>query len=80
MRVPRRTEDELADRGLLEDFTHIAQNHHVGLNDVFSRGRMAPVAAARKAMMALLRQRGWSYPAIGKLFGRDHSTVMGALR
>ena len=34
------------------------------------------VVNARAELMCLLRDRGCSYPEIGKAFGRDHSTVM----
>lgn len=39
------------------------------------------VMTARACAMALVRQStGWSYPAIGRVFGRDHTTVMHHVR
>lgn len=38
------------------------------------------VAAARKAAWELMRGLGWSYSEIGRAFGRDHATVMSALK
>ena len=36
---------------------------------------------ARFAMYKTLRERGWSYPRIGKLFdGKDHSTIIHGVR
>lgn len=42
-------------------------------------GRPA-VAAARNELMWRLRRCGWSYPKIGRLLGRDHTTVMSGVR
>jgi chromosomal replication initiator protein len=38
----------------------------------------ATVAARHAAMQRIRRQLGWSYPRIGRLFNRDHTTVMHA--
>jgi chromosomal replication initiation ATPase DnaA len=35
---------------------------------------------ARRELYAELRSRGWSYPEIGRFCGRDHTTVLYALR
>jgi len=43
-------------------------------------GRSSAVMGARKAVYAALRQLGWSYPAIGRAVGRDHSTVIQVLQ
>lgn len=54
---------------------------------VLSRDRRRPAAHARQYAMWLLRQhtdrRGlpkYSYPEIGRAFGRDHSTVMSSVQ
>lgn len=44
--------------------------------DLDSDIRFAFIMPARFAMYKALRERGWSYPRIGKLFGKDHSTIM----
>lgn len=48
--------------------------------EMMSRRRIRPIAQARFALYAALRQRGWSYPAIGKFTGRDHATVIHGVR
>lgn len=70
----------LALLGLLGLVDHIAEAHHVTRGDVLGRGRTKRVAAARHAVMRAMRDMGMSYPEIGGLLDRDHSTVMAALR
>lgn len=38
----------------------------------------ATVAARHAAMQRIRRQLGWSYARIGRMFNRDHTTVMHA--
>jgi chromosomal replication initiation ATPase DnaA len=45
-----------------------------------SERRDRPVIDARWAAMWLCREAGFSYPRIGRAFGRDHSAVMHAVR
>ena len=47
---------------------------------LLSTSREANTTEARHVAMWLLRQTGMSYPQIGKTFGRDHTTVMSAIR
>lgn len=44
--------------------------------DLNSRVRYGFIMPARFAMYKALRERGWSYPRIGKLFDKDHSTII----
>lgn len=44
--------------------------------DLTGNYRYAFITRARYALFLALRQRGWSYPRIGRLFKRDHSTVI----
>jgi len=78
------TEEEflsaLAQRGLLHDVVEAAQEHHCTVAEIGSKNRMAHVARARHAAMRKCRDKGLSYPAIGELFDRDHSSVMAALK
>ena len=49
-------------------------------SEITGRSRQAYVARARFALCAALRERGASYPQIGKwLGGRDHSTIIHAV-
>jgi chromosomal replication initiation ATPase DnaA len=70
--------DRLAERGLLEMAERIAREHQVTVMAMFHRRRgFAAVANARHQMMAELYATGhWSYPRLGQLFGRDHTSVM----
>ncbi|MES2359941.1 MAG: helix-turn-helix domain-containing protein [Gemmatimonadota bacterium] len=59
-----------------------AGNHYgVTLEEMFSHIRPHRVCVARHHAWWELRQRGyWSYPDIGKLFGRDHTTIMAGVQ
>lgn len=68
-------------RGLYETVLAIAKAHHATLAEVFARGKQSPhVGRARCAVYAELRLRGWSFRAIGCLFGRETSTVRDSLQ
>jgi hypothetical protein len=43
--------------------------------DVFENSRAAAVAEPRQLAMYLLRDAGWTLKAIGKVLGKDHTTV-----
>lgn len=44
--------------------------------DLYGTGRSGGVALARQIVMYLLRAEGLSFPEIGKVLRRDHTTVM----
>ena len=54
----------------------IAAQHNVEPDALFGRLRHQQICAARHAVWRALHVAGWSYPRIGKAFGRDHATVM----
>lgn len=59
----------------------VAETHGVAVADILGRSRSAPFVAARHAVWARLRvNHGWSWPAIGREFDRDHTTVMYGVR
>ena len=59
----------------------VAEARRLPLERVMGRDRHAIVVRARQAAMARLRAEfGDSYPKIGRFFGRDHSTVLHAVR
>jgi len=67
---------ELEARELLADATRIALLYGVTAAELVSKDRHRPMAYARHHFWAELYSRGiWSYPAIGKLCGVDHTTV-----
>ncbi len=58
-----------------------AEQYRVKRSCILSERQDAPVVEARH--LALYRCRNellWSYPRIGRLFDRDHTTVMNACR
>jgi chromosomal replication initiation ATPase DnaA len=71
-------EQRLAQRGLLGEVERIAKRHHVTTSEMLGRRRLAHVVRARHAAWRELRARGLSYPAIGELWGVDHTTVLAA--
>lgn len=53
----------------------------VTAEDVFSRAKSKTIARARAAAMREARAKyGFSYPELGRFFGRDHTSVMYALK
>lgn len=64
--------------GWLEEiiFWHRMGGSPVTSKDIFSRCRYRHVVVARADFMKRLRERGWSYPKIGRFLGMDHSTCM----
>jgi len=55
----------------------VAQEHRVCVADILSIRRARPAILARQDAFYRVRLKlGLSYPAIGALFGRDHSSVM----
>lgn len=58
-----------------------ASKHGLKVSDLKSQSRIRFVLNARnEAMKELREQLGYSYAEIGRVFGKDHSTVMNALR
>jgi len=68
---------ELKKRGLYEDFFQICQSHGILVKEIFSRRRATRIVEARRECIFFLRAKRWSYPEIGLLFDRDHTTIMG---
>jgi chromosomal replication initiation ATPase DnaA len=66
----------LMQRGLFELAVEVAERHKVPVLMLLGRGRTKSEALARRELYAVLRQRALSYPEIGMLLGRDHSTVI----
>lgn len=68
------TTDEL--RKVVPLFTEAARQFGVPRTAMLDRGRVREIVKARHAVMWALRDAGWTYMAIGALFGRDHTTVI----
>ena len=67
--------------GTADEIRAAAAREGATVDEVFGPSRVAHVVRARRAAMRVVRDRlAWSYPAIGRLFGRDHTSVMAALQ
>ena len=63
------------------DLRELADFYGLTVDDITGKSRRKHIIPARHHAMAMLRQRGWSYPEIGrKLGGRDHSTVIHGIK
>lgn len=63
--------------GLLGDINKFCIDGNVLIEDVFGARRHAHVVRVRhRIWLWLHEERRWSYPSIGALFDRDHTSVM----
>jgi hypothetical protein len=60
--------------------TAVAAEYDVDSADLTGGDHKRATTTARHAAMYLLRDFGMSFPEIGRIFGRDHTTVMAACR
>lgn len=60
----------------LSDIGLIALKHGLTRHDLLGRERFPRISKARHEAFYYFRRKGWSYPEIGRLFGRDHSTII----
>ena len=59
----------------------VAQKHGLSPLDLSGPRRLAPVVVARQeAMWRMRRETRLSFPQIGRIVGRDHSTVIYGIR
>jgi chromosomal replication initiation ATPase DnaA len=58
----------------------VAHRCGVTVDGLLSRARTSELADARRELMASLWGSGCSYAQIGRLLGRDHTTVVYAVR
>lgn len=59
----------------------IAREHGVSSESILGRSRYPKDIKARHAAYAAVKERkGISYPAVGRIFGRDHTTIMSGVR
>lgn len=59
----------------------IAEKHQVPVAAIMSGSRKRRYAWPRQeAYVAVREAKGYSYPHIGRIFGRDHSTVISGVR
>ena len=72
--------ERLTRRGLLGLLDEVCEELHVSRSDVLGPCRMRSITSARHHFWERLRDRGFSYPEIGHLVMRDHTTILAALR
>lgn len=60
--------------------TQVARTHGFTVADLVGPSRVHGVCLARWRAMKALRDNGRSFTAIGRLFNRDHSSVIYGLR
>lgn len=75
--------ERLEERDLLGLVAEVAKRHHATVAEVLGPSRMRHVCLARQGVWYAMRHHSeceWSYPAIGRLFDRDHTTVMAGVR
>jgi len=67
--------------GIYEDAKKVVARHGAALEDVFTTSRLKHISAARMELMMFIRETfQWSYPALGELFDRDHTTIIAAIQ
>lgn len=60
----------------LSDIGLVALKHGLTRHDILGRVKTTHICRARHEAYYHFRRKGWSYPEIGRLFGRDHSTII----
>ena len=76
----KRRDDAKTERRANNLLHHVAKAYGVTATDIRSRKQGGTVLEARNEAIVLLRGMGLSTPKIGELVGRDHSTVLYALK
>ena len=64
---------------IMADIGLIALRHGLTRHDLIGPRRIAKIMNARKECYVLLRSRGMSYPQIGRIFNRHHTTIIDAM-
>lgn len=58
----------------------ILQKRDVTVEELFGSSRKRPIIEARTDCYAFLQKKGWSLPRIGRLFRKDHTTILNGLQ
>ena len=59
----------------------VAEKHGISFNRIFARRKTLKIVYARQeAMSRCVEETGYSLPAIGRFFDRDHTTVINACK
>lgn len=65
---------------IAELLDRVCRHFSVTRAQLVSADRHAHIAQARQVAAWLLRERGFSYPAIGRELNKDHTTIMASVR
>lgn len=60
--------------------TEVSEATGISISRILGRSRVRPVVEARQLVCHVLYRHGMSYPQIGRLINRDHTTVLHAVR
>lgn len=63
-------------RDLNNPLREIASKRGLRLENVLAKGRSEPEVACRAVMAHYLRSRGLSFPRIGQMLNRDHTSIL----
>ena len=71
----------LTERGLVYLLDEVCRTHHVTRDEVTGRNRSRSVSFARQDLWWRLREsHGFSYVELGRIFARNHTTVLHGVR
>lgn len=73
-------EDYVSETGLKKPLTEICRQTYVTLEEVFSSRRSMVLTRARGRCWTWLHEHGRSLTEIGDMWGRNHTTVLFAIR
>lgn len=71
------TEPTHVERALAQ---HLTERYSLREGEIFGRSRMSRVCLVRHLFCYGLRLLGYSYPEIGRVLRRDHTTIMSGLK
>jgi chromosomal replication initiation ATPase DnaA len=63
-----------------EILEEVTKNYSCTVQQLRSRQRASNLVKARRRVSRRLRQHGMSYPKIGRVLNKDHTTIMHHLR
>ena len=79
--APKTVIDTLKTRGLVEVGRLVAEMYGVSLWELCGASKELPPTRARQHVWSALYDRGhYSYPVLGRIFRRDHTTIMAGVK
>lgn len=65
-------------RGVCEPLNDVCEEFNITIDELFGERGSRSIGKAKQKAAYLLRQRGLSWPEVGKILGRSHTTVIKA--